>query len=541
MSPHRDDPIVAIATPAGRGGIGVVRLSFGCWSGGPEVAAFVARLCDRPDAFRLVPRHATLVGIVAADGALIDRGIALLFVAPGSYTGEDVVELQVHGGPVVLQMIVARCLAVADKVADAVADKVADTAVNAAADAAVDTAVVAAADEPDAVAAVARPFLARMRLAEAGEFTERAFLNDKLDLAQAEAVADLIEASSEAAVLGAQASLSGIFSAAVHDLVDRLIELRALVEATLDFPEEEIDFLEASDARGRLAAIRAALTALDGRARRGALVREGLTVVLIGRPNVGKSSLFNALAEADVAIVTPIAGTTRDRIAEVIRLEGIALNLVDTAGVRTLAASDGRRGSEADDPHAVERIGIARTWDAIERAHVVLHVVDASDAAATAGPPPAVAHGGEPGPARDVAVEDDDAIARRLPARAVRRTIVNKIDLVGDMPRVDGERIHLSAATGAGIDLLRGELLAIAGRQPTGETGFLARERHVAALRAAAVHLELADAHARQGDRQLELFAEELRLAQHELDRITGRFSADDLLGEIFGRFCIGK
>jgi tRNA modification GTPase len=491
-SRHRDDPIVAIATPAGRGGIGVVRISFGAWSGEPVVAAFVAVLCGRAEA--LVPRFATLVPVRAEDGAVIDRGIALLFAGPHSYTGDDVLELQLHGGPTVLQMIVSRCLVVAAGVAPSVAHA-----------------------------------SHAMRLAEPGEFTERAFLNDKLDLAQAEAVADLIEAGSEAAVLGAQASLSGRFSQAIHALVDQLIELRALVEATLDFPDEEIDFLEQSDARGRLDRASAALDALLARAKQGVLLREGLTVVLIGRPNVGKSSLLNALAEAEVAIVTPIAGTTRDRIEQVVRLEGIALHIVDTAGIRELGAVAG------DDPDAVERIGIARTWEAIGQAHVVLHLVDAAsldDVDRGAGVP-----------------LDDEAIARRLPPHVARRIVVNKIDLTRDEPRIepaldrpDGiERIHLSAKTGAGVDLLRHALLAIAGWQPGNETGFIARERHLAALREAVVHLDRAAAHADHGDRQLDLFAEELRLAQRALDRITGAFSADDLLGEIFGRFCIGK
>ena len=481
MISHRDDPIIAIATPAGRGGIGVIRIAFGLWSGQAPVARFVAALCGKPDDFRLEPRLATLVGIRDADGATIDRGIALLFAAPHSYTGDDVLELQLHGGPVVLQMIVARCLAAAGSM-----------------------------DTPVA-----------MRLAAPGEFTERAFLNDKLDLAQAEAVADLIEASSEAAVLGAQASLSGAFSHAVHALVAQLIELRALVEATLDFPEEEIDFLEQSDARGRLDRARDALSSLTDRAKRGALLREGMTVVLIGHPNVGKSSLLNALAEAEVAIVTPIAGTTRDRVEQVIRLEGIALHIVDTAGIREL-------DDDAVDP--VERIGIARTWEAIAEAQVVLHLVDVQSLAAADRP-------------------EDEAIARRLPTHAARRTIVNKIDLSGDPARVepaldrdDGvARIWLSARTGAGLDLLRHELLAIAGWQPSGETGFVARERHLVALRAAMGHLDAATTHADAGDRHLDLFAEELRLAQRELDRITGAFSADDLLGTIFGRFCIGK
>ena len=509
MIRHRDDPILAIATPAGRGGIGVVRLSFGRWSREPIVADFVAALCAKPAGFRLVPRQATMVGVRAEDDAVIDRGIALLFEAPHSYTGDDVVELQLHGGPAVLQMIVARCLVVA---ADCLAR----------------------ADLPPSTTRMPN---VRMRLAEPGEFTERAFLNDKLDLAQAEAVADLIEASSEAAVLGAQASLSGAFSKAVRALVDQVIELRALVEATLDFPDEEIDFLEQSDARGRLERIVDAMDALMERAKQGVLLREGLTVVLVGRPNVGKSSLLNALAEAEVAIVTPIAGTTRDRVEQVIRLEGIALHVVDTAGIRELDDD-----LESD---TVERIGIARTWEAIAHAHVVLHLVDA-------------------GAIEEADHDEDLAIARRLPPHAARRTIVNKIDLTGDEAHVEpaidrldergpGDardvaqedaapaRIFLSAKTGAGIDLLRHELLAIAGWQPGTESVFLARERHVAALREATGHIDAAAVHAAEGDRQLDLFAEELRLAQIALDRITGVFTADDLLGEIFGRFCIGK
>ncbi len=487
MTAGRDDPIVAIATPAGRGGIGVVRLSLGRWSGLPDATRFVAALCGRTEA--LVPRHATMVAVRDDGGATIDRGLALWFAGPHSYTGEDVLELQLHGGPTMLRMVVARCLAVAHAMAD---------------------------DDANGVRA-------RMRLARPGEFTERAFLHDKLDLAQAEAVADLIEAGSEAAVFGAQASLSGAFSHEVRALVERLVELRALVEATLDFPEEEIDFLEKTDAHGRLEAIDAALADLLERARQGVMLREGLTVVLIGRPNVGKSSLLNALARAEVAIVTPIAGTTRDRVEETIRLEGIALHVVDTAGIRAL--DDG-------DAHAVERIGIARTWDAIARAHVVLHLVDA-------------------GTLEDAEHPDDATIAERLPERVARRTIVNKIDLTGEPARVEpaldrlashgDARIYLSAKTGEGIDLLRHELLAIAGWQPEREAAFVARERHLEALREAARHLERAAAHAAQADRQLDLFAEELRLAQRALDAITGAFTPDDLLGEIFGRFCIGK
>ena len=483
MKASAGDAIVAIATPPGRGGIGVVRLSFGAATR-ERSQALIAALCSprgvRHD-FALAPRHAMLVTLRDAQGEVIDRGIALWFPAPRSYTGEDVLELQVHGGPVVLRMLVARCIELG-----------------------------------------ASLDVARLRLAEPGEFTRRAFLNDKLDLAQAEAVADLIEASTEAAAKSAQASLSGAFSAAVRELVDAVIALRALVEATLDFPEEEIDFLEQSDARGQLARIRDQLAALFERARHGALLRDGLKVVLIGAPNVGKSSLLNALAEAEVAIVTPIAGTTRDRISETIAIEGVALHVVDTAGIREFGAM----GVTASDADTVERIGIARTWEEIARADVVLHLRDASAADADA-------------------LEADRGIAARLPPGAARRIVVNKIDLTGEAARIertaDDERIYLSAKTGDGIALLRAELLAIAGWQATDQTGFLARERHLAALRSADTHLATASARAEEGDRALDLVAEELRLTQAALNTITGEFGADDLLGEIFGKFCIGK
>lgn len=457
------DPIVAIATAPGRGGIGVVRVSFGT-AGADAAAALMDALFDQ----RLEPRHATYVPFLDGHGAPLDRGIGLYFPAPHSYTGEHVLELQGHGGPIVLQLVLQRCL--------------------------------------DAGRA------AGLRLAQPGEFTRRAFLNDKLDLAQAEAVADLIEASTEAAARSAGRSLDGAFSRDIHALVEDVITLRMLVEATLDFPEEEIDFLEAADARGKLARIRDALARVQRDAKQGALLREGLSVVLAGQPNVGKSSLLNALAGAELAIVTPIAGTTRDKVAQTIQIEGIPLHVIDTAGLR-------------DTQDEVERIGIARSWSEIERADVVLHLLDA----------------------RGGMTDDDAAIAARLPAGVPVVRVLNKIDLAGVEPgaadAADGgaREVRLSAKSGRGIDLLRGELLRIAGWQAGAESVYLARERHLAALRAASEHLALAADHAAQNAQALDLFAEELRLAQEQLNSITGEFTSDDLLGVIFSRFCIGK
>ncbi|WP_426113763.1 tRNA uridine-5-carboxymethylaminomethyl(34) synthesis GTPase MnmE [Massilia sp. PWRC2] len=453
-------PIAAIATAAGRGGIGVVRAS------GKDLAPLIAALFP---GVVLRPRHATFIDFTAADGSVIDQGLALLFKGPHSYTGEDVLELQGHGGPVVLQMLLARVLQ---------------------------------AGEP-----------AGLRLAEPGEFTRRAYLNDKLDLAQAEAVADLIDASTEAAARSATQSLSGAFSKTIHVLVEQTINLRMLVEATLDFPEEEIDFLEQSDARGQLAVIVASLDKVFQQAAQGALLREGLNVVLVGQPNVGKSSLLNALAGADIAIVTPIAGTTRDKVRETIQIEGIPLHIIDTAGIR---AAD-------EDIDQVERIGIERTWGEVVKADVIVHLLDASY-----GPTAA-----------------DETIVAAFPRGVPVLRIWNKIDLSGHQSAVevapDAVSVYLSANEHSGIDLLREQLLRIAGWQQTGESLYLARERHLIALRAAREHLDVAAAHAARSDQSLDLFAEELRLAQAQLSSITGAFSSDDLLGVIFGRFCIGK
>lgn len=445
-------PIAAIATAPGRGGIGVVRVS------GADLSGLVRRLFQRD----LTPRHAHYLPFKAESGELLDEGIAIYFRAPHSYTGEDVLELQGHGGPAVLRRVLESCLAAGRDLG--------------------------------------------VRLAEPGEFTRRAFLNDRMDLAQAEAVADLIEASSVAAARGAMASLSGEFSARVNDLSDRIIHLRMLVEATLDFPEEEIDFLEKYQARPTLETLAADLARLIAQARQGVILREGLHVVLAGQPNVGKSSLLNALAGDDIAIVTPIAGTTRDKVVQEIHIDGVPLHIVDTAGLR-------------DTEDTVESIGIARTWQEIERADVILHLQDAT----------------QPGD------ELDAQITARLPPRTPVLKVFNKVDLLPAAFAAGPGELGISAKSGIGLDALRAELLQIAGWNPGAESPWLARERHLRALHEAAEHLGLAGEHAEQDDRVLDLFAEELRLAHDSLSSITGKFTSDDLLGEIFSSFCIGK
>ncbi|CAM5416510.1 MAG TPA: tRNA uridine-5-carboxymethylaminomethyl(34) synthesis GTPase MnmE [Thauera sp.] len=447
LPPRAPDTIAAVATAPGRGGIGVVRVS------GSGLLGFAQALCGRQPQ----PRLAQFSRFVDGEGRPIDEGILLYFPAPASFTGEDVLELQGHGGPVVMQLLLERCLGLG------------------------------------------------ARLAEPGEFTRRAFLNGKLDLAQAEGVADLIEASTAAAARSAVRSLSGRFSEEVHRIVDRLVDLRMLVEATLDFPEEEIEFLERARAMPRLEGIRGELEALLDRAGQGALLRSGLNVVLVGAPNVGKSSLLNQLAGEERAIVTDIAGTTRDALRETIQIEGIPLHVIDTAGLR-------------DTADTVERLGIERTWREIERADVIVRLVDAS-----------------------VSATGDDELAGRLPGGVERITVVNKIDLVsaaaGREEQAGQVTVRVSARTGEGVDLLRAELLRVAGWHAHGEDVVLARERHLQALRMALGHVCAA------GEQlaALELFAEELRLAQERLGEITGEFGADDLLGEIFSRFCIGK
>ncbi|MDR4124518.1 tRNA uridine-5-carboxymethylaminomethyl(34) synthesis GTPase MnmE [Yanghanlia caeni] len=449
------DPIAAIATAPGKGGIGVVRIS------GPNLDGLAAALFDTP----LKARHAHYLPFNDSQGQPIDAGIVLYFKGPHSYTGEDVLELQGHGGPAVLRRVLQHCIE------------------------------------------AGRPW--GVRHAQPGEFTQRAFLNDRLDLAQAEAVADLIDASSEAAARSAMASLSGAFSKAVSELNERIIHLRMLVEATLDFPEEEIDFLEKYQAKPTLDGIIADLAAIRRDARQGMILREGLHVVLAGRPNVGKSSLLNALAGDDVAIVTAIAGTTRDRVIQQIHIDGVPIHIVDTAGLR-----------ETDDE--VERIGIARTWAEIERADVVIHLQDA----------------------RDATDELEVQIAQRLPVRTPILTVVNKVDLIDATAGADTseeDTLYISAKTGHNLDQLRRRLLDIAGWSPGAQSPWLARERHLRALEEAGEHLNRAREHAEHDDQVLDLFAEELRLAHEALGAITGQFTSDDLLGEIFSSFCIGK
>ena len=442
------DTIAAIATAAGRSGVGIVRVS------GPRVGSVIKSIVGR----ELSPRQAVLAEFRDARGAVIDQGLALYFPAPHSYTGEDVLELQGHGGPVVLRMLLGRCLELG--------------------------------------ARAARP----------GEFTERAFLNDKLDLAQAESVADLIDAATAEAARGAVRSLQGEFSRKVEALAAAVVELRALVEATLDFPDEEIDFLKQSDAASRLAAVRARLNEVLAASRQGNLLREGIHVVLAGQPNVGKSSLLNRLAGEELAIVTEIPGTTRDVIRQSISLEGVPAHVIDTAGLR-----------QSTDP--VEKLGIERTWAAIAKADLVVLLLDAGQGETAA----------------------DRAILAQLPAELPRIRVMNKIDLQGREPASERSQgittVWLSAKTGAGVDALRQALLEVGGWQTGGEGLFMARERHVQALKQADTHLE--QAHGLEG--RLELFAEELRLAQKALGAITGEYTSDELLGEIFGRFCIGK
>lgn len=448
MASIAPDVIVAIATAPGRGGIGVVRIS------GRDLLPFAHALCNKTPE----PRCVTMADFLDEKGSVIDRGIVLFFSAPHSFTGEDVIELQGHGGPVVMQLLLERCITLG------------------------------------------------ARIANPGEFTQRAFLNDKLDLAQAEAVADLIDASTAAAARSALRSLSGVFSREIDQLVQRLITLRMLIEATLDFPEEEVDLIQQTDVANRLQQFQHDLDSLLVRSRAGSMLRTGLQVVLTGLPNVGKSSLLNCLSGEDRAIVTEHAGTTRDVLREMIQIDGIPLHIIDTAGLRM-----------TNDP--VEQIGIDRAWQALEKADVILQLVDARTNITLA----------------------DEAIMARLPKQVERLVIQNKADLAGERSRrIEREgkvHLYLSARSGEGVDLLRAELLRVAGWIGAQEDVVLARARHIDALQCAAEKSALA----RRRLGQVELCAEELRLAQAALSSITGEFSADDLLGEIFSRFCIGK
>ena len=478
------DPIVAIATPPGRGAVGIVRVS------GKAITPLVRALCGRD----LKPREATYLPFVDAAGEAIDHGLALYFPAPHSFTGEDVLELQAHGGPVVMQLLLARCREAGAEI---------DTATQ-------------------------LPRLDGLRVAQPGEFTQRAFLNDKMDLAQAEAVADLIDASTEAAARGATRSLSGEFSKEIHSLRDALIHLRMLVEATLDFPEEEIDFLQKADAAGQLTRLQATLARVMQRAGQGALLREGIKVVIAGQPNAGKSSLLNALAGAELAIVTPIAGTTRDKVQQTIQIDGVPLHIIDTAGLR--------HSDEAVD--LVEKIGIERAWAEIENADAVLFLHDLvrwNDAAESANYQ-----------AADAAIATQ--LTSLLPARVPVIQVWNKVDAVQPQQAeiaidtaAEIVNITVSAKNGQGLETLRRTLLQVAGWQPAAEGVYIARERHVQALRQVSTHLSLADSQLKAKSQALDLLAEELRLAQNDLSAITGEFTSDDLLGVIFSKFCIGK
>jgi tRNA modification GTPase len=479
MLAQHDAPIIAIATAPGRGAVGIVRVS------GKNLDTFVQALCGR----ELKPREATYLPLPDETGTPIDHVLALYFLGPNSYTGEDVLELQAHGGPVVLQLVLARCLRVA-------------TSLN----------------------GQNQPVLSGLRLAQPGEFTQRAFLNHKLDLAQAEAVADLIDASTEAAARGASRSLAGTFSNEIHQLRDALIHLRMLVEATLDFPEEDIDFLKQADAQGQLERLQHNLARVMAQTKQGALLREGIRVVIAGQPNAGKSSLLNALAGAELAIVTPIAGTTRDVVQQTIQIDGVPLHVVDTAGLR-----------EHPDVDEVERIGIARAWDQIGQADAILFL-------------------------HDLTRKDDEVYAAA--DQQIAKTLQDKLDVhvpvlhlwnkadAHNTPATSASQegmaaethLTLSAKTGDGLPALRQQLLNVVGWQGGSAEGmFMARERHVQALYEVDEHLMRANASLQAHVPALDLLAEELRLSQNALNTITGEFTPDDLLGVIFSSFCIGK
>jgi tRNA modification GTPase len=478
---QHDAPIIAIATAPGRGAVGIVRIS------GKKLTAFSKVLCGR----ELKPREATYLPIADAQGAPIDHVLALFFVGPNSYTGEDVLELQAHGGPVVLQLLVSRCLALAQQPTSTTA---------------------APSDGSNAM-------LAGLRLAQPGEFTQRAFLNQKLDLAQAEAVADLIDASTEAAARGASRSLAGAFSKEIHQLRDALIHLRMLVEATLDFPEEDIDFLKQADAHGQLTRLQQQLQKVQHHTQQGALLREGIRVVIAGQPNAGKSSLLNALAGAELAIVTPIAGTTRDVVQQTIQIDGVPLHVIDTAGLRD--------HPEVDE---VERIGITRAWQQIEKADAVLFMHDLTRA-------------------QDAAYQTADQEIHATVQQTLRAPVPvihvwNKADACETTTPHDETQpsVRLSAKTGEGLQILREKLLHLVGWQGGGAEGlYMARERHVQALHEVSQHLHAAHDSLNTTLPALDVLAEELRLAQNALNTITGEFTSDDLLGVIFTRFCIGK
>ena len=454
-------PIIALATAPGKAGIGVIRIS------GPQLLPIVTALFNKA----LTPRQANLLTLRDAQGKSIDQLLAIYFAAPASFTGEDVLELQCHGGPQLLELVMKRCLELGK-----------------------DQGLV---------------------IAEPGEFSLRAYLNNKIDLAQAEAIADLIDAQSEAAVRGAARSLQGAFSNDINSLIEEITQLRILVESTLDFPEEEIEFLENAQARERLNAVMQKLHALRQGAKQGKILRDGIQLVLAGAPNVGKSSLLNRLAGEEVAIVTPIAGTTRDRVKESITIGGVPMHIIDTAGLR-----------ETND--LVEAKGIERSWEAIQAADLVIFLQDPSDT--------------ETSNSAEI-LELKAQILKVLPPKCPVLEVNNKLDLLGSpIPNQDEKRpLFISAKTGEGIEALKQKILELVGWGGSQEGVIVARRRHLDCLDRASTHLDQSQQFAANGNISLELFAEELRLAQDQLGQITGKLLPDDLLGKIFSQFCIGK
>lgn len=454
-------PIIAVATAPGKAGVGIIRIS------GANLLPMAQALFQKT----LKPRQANLLTLRDGDGASIDQLIAIYFAAPASFTGEDILELQCHGGPQLLEFVMKRCLELGK-------------------------------DQ-------------ELVIAEPGEFSLRAYLNNKIDLAQAEAIADLIDAQSEAAVRGAARSLQGAFSNDINGLIEEITQLRILVESTLDFPEEEIEFLENAQARARLAAVMQKLRTLREGAKQGKILRDGIQLVLAGAPNVGKSSLLNRLAGEDVAIVTPIAGTTRDRVKESITINGVPMHIIDTAGLR-------------DTSDVVEAKGIERSWDAIRSADLVVFLQDSKPLSE---------------PEALVAKELKDQILKALPPKCPVLEVSNKSDLLGKAPITGDDKrpLFISAKTGDGIELLKQKILEAVGWGGSQEGAIVARRRHLDCLDRAAIHLGKSEEFAANGNISLELFAEELRLAQDQLGQITGKLLPDDLLGKIFSQFCIGK
>lgn len=449
-------PIIALATAPGKSGVGVIRLS------GPDIAAITHALFQKT----LIPRQASLLTLRDSNNLVIDQLLAIYFSAPASFTGEDVLELQCHGGPQLLELVMKRCLEVGKSWG--------------------------------------------LVIAEPGEFTLRAYLNNKIDLAQAEAIADLIDAQSEAAVRGAARSLQGAFSDDINGLIEEITQLRILVESTLDFPEEEIEFLETAQAKQRLSAVIGRLHSLRRGAKQGKILRDGIALVLAGAPNVGKSSLLNRLAGDEVAIVTPIAGTTRDRVKETITIDGVPIHVIDTAGLR-------------DTNDEVEIKGIERSWDSIRTADLIIFLQDSS-----------------------CMNNETAALRERLlnvaPAAIPVLEVVNKVDLLPPNKNLaDNGVLYISAKTGLGIESLQRKILEAVGWGGSQEGVLLARRRHLDCLDRAAEHLMNSEKLAENGNISLELFAEELRLAQDQLGQITGKLIPDALLGKIFSQFCIGK